>query len=83
MIATMTPDLQKSYEDCWPYEMNWSLAHMFHKKVIQEHYEFMKALMALELKEGEYVCTNVRVMQRHIERLEKINVNFDKELAID
>lgn len=79
----MTPDLQKSYEDYQPYEMNLYLAQMFHKKAIQERYEVVKALMACKLNEWDLCMLMCKKIQRHIERLEKLNVNFNKELAID
>lgn len=46
MIATISLDLQNSYEDYWPYEMNLDPAQMFHKKVRQECDEVVKSLMA-------------------------------------
>ena len=39
--------------------------------------------MTYKLMEGKYVCAHVQRIQRHVERLEKLNVNFDKELTID
>lgn len=39
--------------------------------------------MVCKLKEEEYVCAHVQKMQRLIERLEKLDVNFDKDLAIN
>lgn len=32
MIATMTLELQKTYEDYLPYDMNLALSKIFHKK---------------------------------------------------
>ena len=56
--------------------MNMALAEMFHKKVSQERYEAVMFLMACNLKEGEYVYAYVQKMQRHMERIENLNVNF-------
>lgn len=56
---------------------------MFHKKARHEYQEFMKAMMECKLKEWESVCTGVQKIHRHVESLEKLNVNFDKELDID
>lgn len=83
MISTMSPDLQKSYEDYWPYKMNLALTKMFHKKARQERYKVMKAFMASKLKEWEFVCAHVQKMKRHIKMIEKLNVKFYNELAID
>lgn len=63
--------------------MNEGLSKMFLKKARQELYKFVKALMACKLKDREFVCAHVREIQRHVERLEKLNINFDKEFSID
>ena len=63
--------------------MNQALGQIFHKIARQEHYEVVKALMVCKIKEGEYVFALVQKMQRHVERPEKLNMNFDKDLAID
>ena len=39
--------------------------------------------MAWKLKEGEPVYNHVQRIQRYVERLERLNVNFDKELSVD
>nr|KAJ0186614.1 hypothetical protein LSAT_V11C900465860 [Lactuca sativa] len=65
------------------YEMNLALAQMSRKKAGQEHYEVVKALITCKLKEEEYVCAHVHKMERHMERLEKLNVNFNNELSIN
>ena len=55
----------------------------YHKSARQEKYEVIKALMAWKLKEADSACNHVQIIQRYIGRLEKLNVNFDEELAID
>lgn len=62
MIATMEPNLQKSYEDYWPYEMNFPLAKIFHKKARKELYEVVNTLMECMFKEGESMCAYVQQM---------------------
>lgn len=83
MVATMTPELQRFYEDYWPYEMNKDLAEKFRKRARQEKYEVVKSLMACKMKDGESVCHHVQKMQRYIERMAKLNVVIDDEFAID
>ncbi|KAI3739943.1 hypothetical protein L2E82_30357 [Cichorium intybus] len=73
MVATMVPELQRLYEDYWPYEMNKDLMEKFHKRARQEKYEVVKALIACKMKEGESVCGHVQRMQRYVERLVKLN----------
>lgn len=55
MIAIMSPELQKYYEDYWPYQMNLSLGEMLHKKSRQECYEVIKALKLCKLRK-ENLC---------------------------
>ena len=83
MVATMTPELQRFYEDYWLYEMNKDLVEKFRKRASQERYEVVKSLMACKLKDGESVCNHVQKMQRYIERLAKLNVMIDDDFAID
>ena len=83
MVETMVPELKKFYVEYWSYKMGLDLAEKFHKRAHQEKYEVIKALMVCKLKEGESACNHVQRMQRYVEHLERINVNFDEELVID
>ena len=83
MVATMVIEFQRSYQGHWLYEMNLDLVEKFHKTAFQEKYEVFRALMACKLKEGELVCIHIKMMQRYMECLERLNMNVDEELAID
>lgn len=83
MVATMTPELQIFYEDYWPYEMHKDLAEKFRKRACVEKCEVVRALMTCRLKDEESVCTHVQSMQGYVERLQKLNMQIDEELAID
>jgi hypothetical protein len=83
MVATMTPELQKFYEDYWPYEMNKDLIEKYHKRARQEKYEIVKSLISSKMKDGESVSGHVQRMQRYVDRLVRLNVHIDEELAID
>lgn len=83
MVATMVLELQKFYKDNWSYEMGLDLTEKFQKRSRQEKYEVIKASMACKSKEEESVYNHVHRMQRYVERLERLNVNFDKESTID
>ncbi|XP_023763647.1 uncharacterized protein LOC111912145 [Lactuca sativa] len=82
MVATMTPKLQKFDEDYWPHEMNKDLIEKYHKQACQAKFEVVKSLMACKMKHGEFVYGRVQRMQWYIERLVRLNVDFDEELAI-
>ena len=83
MVATMTPELQRFYEDYWLYEMNKNLMEKYHQRARQERYEVVKSLITSKMKDGESVTIHLQHMQRYVNRLLKLNVNFDEELAID
>ncbi|TLX69973.1 DDE-type integrase/transposase/recombinase, partial [Labilibacter sediminis] len=53
MVATMPPELQRFYEDYWPYEMNKDLAEKFRKRAHQGKYEVVKSLMAIGQGKGK------------------------------
>ncbi|XP_023768339.1 uncharacterized protein LOC111916919 [Lactuca sativa] len=83
MVATMTPELQRFYEDYWTYEMCKDLMEKYHQRARQERYEIVKSLITNKMKDEEFVTTHLQCMQRYVDRLLKLNVNFDEELAID
>ncbi|KAD3641221.1 hypothetical protein E3N88_30445 [Mikania micrantha] len=60
MVATMTPELQKFYEDYWPYEMNKDLMEKYHKRARQEKSEFYNGFWRLQFADqlGSYFGTN-------------------------
>ncbi|KAI3524446.1 hypothetical protein L1887_03101 [Cichorium endivia] len=83
MIATMKPELQRIYEDYWPYEMHKDLAEKFHKQARVERCEVVKAFTNGKPKDGESVCTHVQRMQGYVDRLRKLGTPVDEELAVD
>ncbi|KAI3505753.1 hypothetical protein L1887_27969 [Cichorium endivia] len=82
MVATMVPELQRFYEDYWTFEMHKDLAEKFRKRARVEKCEVVRALMTSKLKDGEFVCTHVQRMQGYVDRLQKLNMQIDEELAI-
>ena len=67
MVTTMVLELQKFYEDYWPYEILLDIARKFHKKARQERYKVVKALIACKLKDGESVRNHVQRVHRYME----------------
>ena len=55
----------------------------YHKRACQEKYEVVKNLMAWNMKDGESVCNHLQILKRCVERLVRLNVQFDEELAIN
>ena len=83
MLVTMTVELQKSYEDMYPYEMHQDLLDRYHQSARQERYEIITSMITTKMKEGESVTAHLQKMQRYVDRLLKLNLNFDEELASD
>ncbi|CAH1435647.1 unnamed protein product [Lactuca virosa] len=83
MMATMTAELQKSYEDYYPFEMHQDLMEMYHQSARQERYEIISSMITTRMKDGEPITGHMQKMQRYVDRLLKLNVNFPEELAID
>ena len=83
MLATMTAELQKSYEDYYPFEMHQDFMERYHQSARQERYKIIASMIKTKMKDGESITTHLQKMKRFVDRLLKLNVNFDEELAID
>ena len=59
------------------------LMEKYHQIVRQERYEIVTSLIPTKMKDGESITSHLQRMQRYVDRLLKLNVNFDEELAID
>ena len=83
MIATMNQEFQKSYEDMYPYEMHQDLMERYHQSARQERYEIITNMITAKMGNGESLTVHLQKMQRYVDRLRKLNVNFGEDLAID
>jgi hypothetical protein len=83
MLATMSSELQKSFENVGAFDMNFQLQEMFQEQARQERFETVRSLMACKHMEGTSVCAHVQKMKGYIDRLENLGVQLLKELAID
>ena len=83
MIATMNQEFQKSYEDMYPYEMHQDLMERYHQSARQERYEIITNMITAKMGSGESLTVHLQKMQRYVDRLRKLNVNFREDLAID
>ena len=48
----MTVEIQKSYDDYYPYEMYQDLMEMYHQIARQEGYEIIAAMITTKMKDG-------------------------------
>ena len=83
MIATMNAEFQKSYEDMYPYEMHQDLLERYHQNTRQERYEIFTNMISAKMGHGESLTVHLQKMQRYVDRLRKLNVDFGEDLAID
>ncbi|GKE21522.1 retrotransposon protein, putative, ty1-copia subclass [Tanacetum coccineum] len=83
MASSMSPELQKTFENTWAYEMNQQLKEMFQAKESKERLNVVKSLMAYKPKPGASICYFVLEMKGSFDRLESMNMVFDAELSIN
>ncbi|GJV05198.1 hypothetical protein Tco_1338767 [Tanacetum coccineum] len=83
MASSMSPELQKTFENTWAYEMNQQLKEMFQAKASKERLDVVKSLMACKPKPGASICAFVLEMKGYFDRLESLNMVFDAELSIN
>ncbi|XP_052625498.1 retrovirus-related Pol polyprotein from transposon TNT 1-94 isoform X1 [Lactuca sativa] len=83
MLATMNLELQKSYEDMYPYEIHHDLLDMYHQSARQERYEIITNMITAKMLSGESLTSHLQITQRYVGRLLKLNVKFEEDLAID
>ncbi|GJX77885.1 retrotransposon protein, putative, ty1-copia subclass [Tanacetum coccineum] len=83
MASSMSPELQKTFEFTWAYEMNQQLKEMFQAKASKERLDVVKSLMACKPKPGASICAFVLEMKGYFNRLESLNMVFDAELSIN
>nr|GEV97880.1 RNA-directed DNA polymerase, eukaryota [Tanacetum cinerariifolium] len=79
----ISPELQKTFENTWVYEMNQQLKEMFQEKASKEHLHAVKSIMACKSKPEAFIYAFVLEMKWYFERLESMNMVFDAELSIN
>ncbi|KAJ9553804.1 hypothetical protein OSB04_017849 [Centaurea solstitialis] len=83
MASSMSPELQKTFENTWAYEMNQQLKEMFQAKASKERLDVVKSVMTCKPKPGASICAFVLEMKGYFDRLESLNMVFDTELSIN
>ncbi|GJU25310.1 retrotransposon protein, putative, ty1-copia subclass [Tanacetum coccineum] len=83
MASSMSPKLQKTFENTWAYEMNQQLKEMFQAKASKECLDVVKYLMACKPKPEASICAFILEMKGYFDRLESLNMVFDAELSIN
>ncbi|GKE72105.1 hypothetical protein Tco_1534146, partial [Tanacetum coccineum] len=83
MASSMSPELQKTFENTWDFEMNQQLKEMFQAKESKERLDVVKSLMACKPKPGASICAFVLEIKGYFYRLESLNKVFDAELSIN
>ncbi|GJU76400.1 retrotransposon protein, putative, ty1-copia subclass [Tanacetum coccineum] len=83
MASSMSPELQKTFENTWAYEMNPQLKEMFQAKGSKECLDVVKSLMACKPKPGASICAFVLEMKGYFDKLESLNMVFDADLSIN
>ncbi|GJS85082.1 retrotransposon protein, putative, ty1-copia subclass [Tanacetum coccineum] len=69
MASSINPELQKTFEKTWAYEMNQQLKEMFQTKACKERLDAVKSPMAYKLKLGASICAFILEMKVYFDRL--------------
>ncbi|KAJ1274607.1 hypothetical protein BS78_05G074500 [Paspalum vaginatum] len=83
MLATMSLELQKQYEDSVAFNMIEGLRGMFESQARVKRYNTSKALFGSKVAEGSPVSPHVINMIGHIEALDRLGIELEPELATD
>ncbi|GKD07399.1 hypothetical protein Tco_1187084, partial [Tanacetum coccineum] len=83
MASFVSPELQKTFENTWAYEMNQQLKEMFQAKASKERLDVVKSLMACKPKPRASICAFVLEMKGYFDSLESLNMVFDAKLSIN
>ena len=62
MLETMTADLQKSYEDMYPFEMHPDLLDRYLQSARQERYEIITSMITAKMGNGESLTSYLQKM---------------------
>ncbi|GJT50517.1 hypothetical protein Tco_0976674 [Tanacetum coccineum] len=79
MASSMSPELQKTFENTWAYEMNQQLKEMFQEKASKERLDVVKSLMACKPKPGASIFAFILEIKGYFDKLESLNKVFDDE----
>ncbi|GJU77586.1 hypothetical protein Tco_1274656 [Tanacetum coccineum] len=71
MASSMSPKLQKTFENTWAYEMNQQLKEMFQAKESKERLDVVKSLMACKPKPEASICAFVLEMKGLLQTTEQ------------
>lgn len=59
MLAIMSPEIQKSFENYGVFEINEHLKEMFQVQAWQERFEIVKSLMACKHQDANSMCARI------------------------
>jgi len=82
-LTSMSPELQRQYENIDAYDMIMYLKELFDEASRTKRYEISKELFRCKMIEGSLVNTHVLKMINYIEKLSQLGFVMDNELSID
>jgi len=82
-LTSMSPELQRQYENIDAYDMIMHLKELFDEASRTKRYEISKELFRCKMIEGSLVNTHVLKMINYIEKLSQLGFVMDNELSID
>ncbi|KAJ1270313.1 hypothetical protein BS78_06G044400 [Paspalum vaginatum] len=83
MLAKMSPELQKQYEDLDAFNIIEGLRGMFESQARVERYNTSKALFSSKLADRSPVSPHEIKMIGHIKALDRLGIELEPELVTD
>ncbi|GJV52035.1 retrotransposon protein, putative, ty1-copia subclass [Tanacetum coccineum] len=72
MLSSMTPELQRQFENFSPYDMLYELKSMFEKQARVERFNIIQTFHACKQEEGKSVSSYVLKIKSYVEKLERL-----------
>ncbi|GJW85926.1 retrotransposon protein, putative, ty1-copia subclass [Tanacetum coccineum] len=81
MASSINPELQKTFEKTWAYEMNQQLKEMFQTKACKERLDAVKSPMAYKLKLGASISAFVLTVGHNAKKRKTSHSNWKGKAA--
>ncbi|GKD85460.1 hypothetical protein Tco_1356614 [Tanacetum coccineum] len=81
-LGSMTPELQRQFENSSPYEMLQELKSMFEKQAGVERFDLIQTFHACKQEEGKPVGPYVIKMKNYVAQLERLGYVLPRDLSV-
>ncbi|GJW07251.1 hypothetical protein Tco_1569674 [Tanacetum coccineum] len=82
MLSSMSPELQRQFENYSPYDMLQELKSMFEKHAGVERFNLIQNFHACKQEEGQFVSSYVLKMKSYMEKLERLGYVLPQDINV-